>query len=50
LGVMTLNSLGRVLPWWFSPSVNKSPMSSLFSVTFGYLVICIDWFCLLVIY
>ena len=38
-GVVTLNSPGRVLPRWFSPFVNKSPMSNLISTTFSYLVI-----------
>ena len=35
LGVVTLNSLGGVSPWWFSPFINKSPMSNLFSVAFN---------------
>ena len=29
-GVVTLNSLDRVLPWWFSLFVNKSLVSNLF--------------------
>ena len=33
--MVTLNSLGEVLPWWFSPFVNKSPVSNLFSTTFN---------------
>ena len=32
---MTLNSPGGVLPRWFSPFVNKSPVSNLFSSTFN---------------
>ena len=40
LGVVTLNSCGRVLPWWFSPFINKSPMSNLFFAAFN-LVICL---------
>ena len=34
-GVVFLNSPGRVLPWWFSPFINKSPMSNLFSSAFN---------------
>ena len=34
LGVITLKSPGGVLPRWFSPFVNKSPMSNLFSIAF----------------
>ena len=33
--MITLNSLGRVLPRWFSPFVNKSPVSNLFSAAFN---------------
>ena len=33
--VVTLNSPDGVLPWWFSPFVNKSPVSNLFSVKFN---------------
>ena len=33
LGVVTLKSPGGVLSQWFSPFVNKSPVSNLFSVT-----------------
>ena len=33
--MMTLNSLGGVLPRWFSPFINKSPMSNLFSTAFS---------------
>ena len=33
--MVTLNSLGRVLPQWFSPFVNKSSVSNLFSVAFN---------------
>ena len=35
LGVVTLNSPGGVLPRWFSPFVNKSPMSNLFFAAFS---------------
>ena len=35
LGVVTLNSPGGVLPWWFFPFVNKSPVSILFSTAFN---------------
>ena len=35
LGVITLNSLGGVFPRWFSPFINKSPVSYLFSATFN---------------
>ena len=34
-GVITLNSTGGVLPMWFSPFVNKSLVSNLFSVEFN---------------
>ena len=34
-GVMTLNSPSGVLPRWFSPFLNKSPVSNLFSVAFN---------------
>ena len=33
LRVVTLNSLGRVLPLKFSPFINKSLISNLFSTT-----------------
>ena len=33
--VMTLNSLTGILPRWFSPFVNKSPVSNLFFATFN---------------
>ena len=33
--MVTLNSPGGVLPRWFSPFVNKSPMSNLFSAAFN---------------
>ena len=33
--MVTLNSLGVVLPRWFSPFVNKAPMSNLFSAAFN---------------
>ena len=33
--MVTLNSPGRVLPQWFSPFVNKSPVSNLFSAAFN---------------
>ena len=33
--MMTLNSLGGVLPRLFSPFVNKSPVSNLFSAAFN---------------
>ena len=33
--VMTLNLPGGVLPQWFSPFVNKSPMSNLFFAAFN---------------
>ena len=29
--MVTLNSPGGILPWWFSLFVNKSPVSNLFS-------------------
>ena len=32
---MTLNSPSGVLSRWFSPFVNKSPMSNLFSASFN---------------
>ena len=35
LGVVTLNSPDGVLPRWFSPFVNKSPVSNLFFVAFN---------------
>ena len=35
LGVVTLKSLGGVLPQWFFPFVNKSPASNLFSAAFS---------------
>ena len=34
-GVVTLNSPGGDLPRWFSPFVNKSPVSNLFSAVFN---------------
>ena len=33
--MVTLNSPGRVLLWWFSLFVNKSPVSNLFSAAFN---------------
>ena len=33
--MMTLNSPGGILPRWFSPFVNKSPVSNLFSTAFN---------------
>ena len=33
--MVTLNSLGGVLPRWFSPFVNKSLISNLFSAAFS---------------
>ena len=33
--MMTLNSLNEVLPQWFSPFLNKSSVSNLFSVAFN---------------
>ena len=33
--MVTLNSPSGVLPWWFSPFVNKLPVSNLFSATFN---------------
>ena len=33
--MVTLNSPGEILPRWFSPFVNKSPVSNLFSTTFN---------------
>ena len=35
LEVVTLKSFGGVLPRWFSPFVNKSPVSNLFSAAFS---------------
>ena len=35
LGVVTLKSPGGVFPRWFSPFVNKLPVSNLFSVAFS---------------
>ena len=35
LGVVTLNSLGEILPRWFSPFVNKSHVSNLFFAAFN---------------
>ena len=35
LGVVTLKSLGGVLPRWFSPFVKKLPVSNLFSAAFS---------------
>ena len=35
LGMVTLNSPDGVFPWWFSPFVNKSPVSNLISTTFS---------------
>ena len=40
-GMVTLNSSGEVLPWWFSPFGNKSLVSNLISIAFSYLVICL---------
>ena len=34
-GMVTLNSPGEVLSQWFSPFVNKSPMTNLFSSIFN---------------
>ena len=34
-GVVTLNSPGEILPQWFSPFINKSPVSNLFSGAFN---------------
>ena len=50
LGVVTLNSPGEVLPRWFSPFVNKSPVSNLISAAFSYLVICLCYhsYCMLI--
>ena len=39
--MVTINSPGGVLPRWFSPFVNKSPVSNLYSAAFNYLVICL---------
>ena len=33
--MVTLNSSGGVLPWWFSPFVNKLFVSNLFSAAFN---------------
>ena len=33
--VVTFNSSGEILPQWFSPFVNKSPVSNLFSTAFN---------------
>ena len=33
--MVTLNSPGEVLPWWFSPFVNKSLVSNLISAAFN---------------
>ena len=33
--MVTLNSLGEILPRWFSPFVNKSHVSNLFSAAFN---------------
>ena len=33
--MVTLNSSGGVLPWWFSLFVNKSPIPNLFFATFN---------------
>ena len=33
--MVTLNSTGGVLPRWFSPFVNNSPVSNLFSIAFN---------------
>ena len=33
--MVTLNSLGGILPQWFSPFVNKSLVSNLFSAAFN---------------
>ena len=33
--MVILNSPGGVLPWWFSPFVNKLLVSYLFSATFN---------------
>ena len=33
--MVTLNSLGRILPRWFSLFVNKSPVSDLFFAAFN---------------
>ena len=39
--VVTLNSPDGVLPRWFSPFINKSLVSNLFSTAFSYLMICL---------
>ena len=44
LEVVTLNSPGGILPQWFSPFVNKSPVSNLISTAFSYLVICLSYY------
>ena len=33
--MVTLNSPGGVLPWWFSPFVNNSPVLNLFSAVYN---------------
>ena len=33
--MVTFNSFGEVLPQWFFPFVNKSPVSNLFSAAFN---------------
>ena len=33
--MVTLNSPGGVLHWWFSPFINKSSVSNLFFVAFN---------------
>ena len=35
LGVVTLNLPSGTFPWWFSPFINKSPVSNLFSAAFN---------------
>ena len=49
-GVVTLNLLGGVFPWWFFSFVNKPPVSNLFSAAFSYLVICLCYhtYCMLI--
>ena len=42
LGIVTLKSLGGILPQWFSPFVNKSHVLNLFSTAFS---IIGDFFC-----
>ena len=34
-GVVTLNSPGGVLPRWFSPFINKSPVANFFFTAFN---------------